>query len=112
MHQSWPGVRRRRDSQPSIHLPRVVYRSGTKIGAAGLIRLAFGAKKSSLAASTRPPVRADARSASRVNAVVLSSRPLIFRLLECCMLVRSGYGKSRVRIVQVRRRGDRHDCTT
>ena len=25
MHQSWPGVRRRRVSQPSIHLPRSVY---------------------------------------------------------------------------------------
>ena len=25
MHQSWPGARRRRVSQPSIHLPRSVY---------------------------------------------------------------------------------------
>ena len=31
MHQSWPGVRRRRVSQPSIHLPRSVYLSGMKI---------------------------------------------------------------------------------
>ena len=36
MHQSWPGVRRRRDSQPSIHLPRSVYLSGMKIARLGL----------------------------------------------------------------------------
>ena len=36
MHQSWPGVRRRRVSQPSIHLPRSVYLSGMKTGALGL----------------------------------------------------------------------------
>src|SRR5436190_1741101 len=67
MHQSWPGTRRRRDSQPSIHLPRVVYLSGMKTAGPALTRFDFGAKKSSLAAIARPPTRADARSARLVN---------------------------------------------
>ena len=50
MHQSWPGVRRRRDSQPSIHLPRVVYLPGMKTAGSALSRFDFGAKKSSFAA--------------------------------------------------------------
>jgi hypothetical protein len=80
-----------------------------KIAGPGFTRLAFGAKKSSLAASARPPVRAEARSARWVKSGVLSSPPRVGSSLECNMLVQSAYGKSRVRIVQVRRRGDRHD---
>ena len=49
MHQSNPGVRRRRDSQPSIHFPRSVYLPSMKTGAEGFSRFSFGAKKSSLA---------------------------------------------------------------
>ena len=63
MHQSWPGVRLRRDSQPSIHLPRAVNFPGMKIAGSGLTRFDFGAKKSSLAAIARPPSRDEARSA-------------------------------------------------
>ena len=59
MHQSWPGVRRRRVSQPSIHLPRSVYLSAMKTAGSGLSRFSFSAKKSSLAATPRPPSRAD-----------------------------------------------------
>ncbi len=67
-HQSWPGVRRRRVSQPSIHLPRGGELAGDEDRPApALSRFAFGAKNSSLAASARPPTRAEARSASAVN---------------------------------------------
>src|SRR6185369_16848768 len=62
MHQSWPGVRRRRDSQPSIHLPRSVYFPSIQTGASGFTRFSFSAKKSSLVATATPPSRADARS--------------------------------------------------
>ena len=48
-HQSCPGVRRRRDSQPSIHLPRAVNLPGMKIAGSALSRFDLGAKKSSLA---------------------------------------------------------------
>jgi len=66
-HQSCPGVLRRRDSQPSIHLPRLVNLSGTKTGSDAFTRLRLGAKKSSLAAIARPPMRSDARSGSDVR---------------------------------------------
>ena len=48
-HQSCPGVRRRRVSQPSIHLPRLVYLPATKTAGSGLTRQFRGAKNSSLA---------------------------------------------------------------
>src|SRR5688572_18388939 len=67
MHQSWPATRRRRDSQPSIHLPLVVYLPGMKIGGSALTRFDLGAKKSSFAAIARPPTRADARSVTLIN---------------------------------------------
>ncbi len=41
MHQSWPGTRRRRDSQPSIHLPFDVYLPGMKIAGSGLTQVGF-----------------------------------------------------------------------
>src|SRR5947207_10556499 len=68
-HQSNPGVRRRRVSQPSIHLPRSVYLPSMKMGAAGLRRLSLGAKNSSLATSTAPPRRSDARSISSMKSI-------------------------------------------
>src|SRR5688500_7211053 len=82
-----------------------------KTGASAFSRFALGAKKSSFDASARPPVRAEARSARCVNAGMLSSAPVSPRAFspECCMLVQSAYGKSSVRLVQVRRHGDRHD---
>jgi hypothetical protein len=70
-HQSCPAVRRLRDSQPSIHLPRDVNLPGMKIGGPGFTRLDFDAKKSSLAAIARPPTRDDARSASCEKAGIL-----------------------------------------
>ncbi len=64
----------------------------------GFSRFDLEAKKSSLAASARPPTRADARSASDVKVGLLST-----------MLSHTAYGKSRIRLVQVRRHHDRHD---
>src|SRR6185503_18949869 len=69
MHQSNPGVRRRRDSQPSIHFPRSVYLPSMKTGTEGFSRFSFGAKNSSLAYSTVPPSRSDARSISSVKSI-------------------------------------------
>src|SRR6188508_1538278 len=59
-HQSWPGVRRRRVSQPSIHLPRSVYLSAMKTPRPGLRRFSFSAKNSSFARRAAPPTRASA----------------------------------------------------
>ena len=70
-HQSYPGMRRRRVSQPSIHLPRAVNLPGMKIAGSGFTRFDFGAKNSSLVAIARPPTRADARSARVVKEAVL-----------------------------------------
>src|ERR1044072_8073316 len=67
MHQSKPGVRRRRLSQPSIHLPRSVYLPSIKIGSLARSRFSFGAKKSSLATSTAPPTFSEARSIKSVK---------------------------------------------
>ena len=74
MHQSWPGVRRRRVSQPSIHLPRAVYLPSMKTGFDSLSRFSLGAKNSSLAASARPPSRSAARS-TRLREIVHAARP-------------------------------------
>src|SRR5262245_19342069 len=70
MHQSKPGVRRRRLSHPSIHLPRSVYLSGIKIGALAFSKFSLGAKKSSFATSTAPPRRSEARSISSVKSII------------------------------------------
>src|SRR5262245_54887148 len=102
MHQSWPGTRRRRDSHPSIHLPRVVYLPGMKTAGSGLTRFALGAKKSSLVATARPPTRADARSARLINSGPAAIGVLMPALTE------TSYGKSRIRLVRVTRHGDRH----
>src|SRR5688572_4052882 len=83
MHQSWPGVRRRRDSQPSIHLPRFVYLPGMKTAGSGFTRLDFAAKKSSLAAIARPPTRADARSARLINSVAGAIGGYVLRSESC-----------------------------
>src|ERR1700704_137754 len=69
MHQSNPGVRRRRDSQPSIHFPRSVYLPSIKMGAEGFSKFSLGAKNSSLANSTAPPRRSEARSTSSVKSI-------------------------------------------
>src|SRR6266571_9402935 len=68
-HQSNPGVRRRRVSQPSIHLPRSVYLPSMKTGGDGFRRFSLGAKNSSLATSTAPPRRSDARSISSIKSI-------------------------------------------
>src|SRR4051794_32092824 len=68
-HQSKPCVRRRRDSQPSIHLPRSVYLPSMKIGAGCFNRFSFGAKKSSLANKTAAPKRSEQRSIKSVKSI-------------------------------------------
>ena len=96
--------RRRRDSQPSIHLPRDVYLPGMKIGGSALTRFAFDAKKSSLVAMARPPTRADARSA-RVGecrgAMIGATHPSSAFRSSVMLADRASYGKSRIRLVQV-----------
>ena len=103
-HQSWPGVRRRRDSQPSIHLPRDVYLPGMNTAASAFSRFDFDAKKSSLVAIARPPIRAQARSTSAVNPGGETAL-----LIFSAMLRHTAYGKSQVRLVQVKRNGNRDD---
>src|SRR2546430_4561636 len=73
MHQSNPGVRRRRVSQPSIHLPRSVYLPSMNTGTDGFSRFSLGAKNSSFANSTAPPMRSDARSISSVKSITYLS---------------------------------------
>src|SRR5665647_1903347 len=65
--QSCPAERRLRVSHPSIHFPRSVYTPSRHSGAPGLRSDSFGAKNSSLAATTAPPSRSDARSIRSVN---------------------------------------------
>lgn len=55
MHQSWPGIRLRRVSQPSIHLPWSVNLSAIKIGSVSLSKFSAAANQSSLANKTFPP---------------------------------------------------------
>ena len=61
----------------------------------------FGAKKSSFVAIARPPTRADARSAR------IGERRRYYWRSSCSS--DTAYGKSRIRLVQVSRGGDRHD---
>src|SRR5689334_8602071 len=75
MHQSNPGVRLRRLSQPSIHLPRSVYLPSIKIGSLAFSKCSFGAKKSSFATSTAPPTFSEARSISSVKSIRESCVP-------------------------------------
>src|SRR5215203_3436973 len=82
MHQSNPGVRRLRLSQPSIHLPRSVYLPSIKTGVPAFSRFSLGAKKSSLATSTAPPTRSDAKSISSVKSIKSLCVPL--RPLRLC----------------------------
>src|SRR2546428_13213707 len=70
-HQSNPGVRRLRVSQPSIHFPRSVYLPSMKTGTDGFNKFSFGAKNSSLANSTAPPSRSEARSINSVKSIRL-----------------------------------------
>src|ERR1700674_5251374 len=76
-HQSCPGVRRRRVSHPSIHLPRSVYLSAMKIPRPGFRRFSFSAKNSSFARSAVPPTRAAARSTRPAGAGTGESDVLI-----------------------------------
>src|ERR1043166_2082072 len=74
MAQSWPGVLRRRVSQPSIHFPRSVYNPSFHSGAPAFSRPSLGAKNSSFAAITAPPRRSLARSMRSVNEDVMVAR--------------------------------------
>src|SRR5215471_11492123 len=105
MHQSWPGVRRRRDSQPSIHLPRSVYLSGTKIAGSGLTRFSFSAKKSSLVAMASPPRRAEARSIRWVKSdtgITIHEAAARPRLEDPSAQAPAGVGRALVPLVQAR----------
>src|SRR5437588_3996122 len=72
-HQSCPGMRRRRVSHPSIHLPRSVYLSAMKIPRPGFRRFSFSAKNSSVARRAVPPRRAAARSTRPGGGVTVES---------------------------------------
>src|SRR5215216_1506616 len=69
MHQSKPGVRRRRLSQPSIHLPRSVYSPSIKTGSLAFNKFSFGAKKSSLAIRTATTTFTEERSNRTVKLI-------------------------------------------
>src|SRR5882724_1853620 len=88
MHQSYPGVRRRRVSQPSIHFPRSVYLPSTKMGALGLSRFSLGAKNSSLATSTAPPSFSEARSTSSVKSILLLTFGIKDKQSAACLRLR------------------------
>src|SRR5581483_528316 len=107
---------RRRVSQPSIHFPRLVYLPSTKTALPGLSRFSFGAKNSSLAERTFPPILSDARSGnserteefsvvidfltSKKRRLHLSKKPpaLIGRQLVAVEDARGLDGEARVRI--------------
>src|SRR5688500_6294081 len=93
MAQSCPGVRRRRVSHPSIHLPRSVDAPSLPCGACGLSSDSFGAKNSSLAAMTAPPSRSDARSIRSVNDFILDLEDFSSRSLcaDSCNIRRLDY---------------------
>src|SRR6476659_3092634 len=86
MHQSKPGVRRRRVSHPSIHLPRSVYLPSIKTGALVLSKFSLGAKKSSFATTTAPPSRSEARSISSVKSIRVNQRKSAAKIVlsEAC----------------------------
>src|SRR5271163_5075841 len=70
MHQSKPGLLRRRVSQPSIHLPVETYLPSTNTAFAASSKSSLGAKNSSLASSTRPPSRSVAKSTRCVKSFI------------------------------------------
>lgn len=55
MHQSWPGDRRLRVSQPSIHLPQSVYKSALNTGSSSASKFSASANQSSVAKRIFPP---------------------------------------------------------
>src|SRR5215213_2666661 len=67
--QSWPGLRRRRLSQPSYSLP-LCPNSVRSAAGSGSTRFSRAAKNSSLAATTAPPNARFARSGRRVKSVI------------------------------------------
>src|SRR5262245_61737047 len=101
MHQSNPGVRRRRVSQPSIHLPWSVYSPSKKTGALDLSRFSFGAKNSSLATSTAPPSFSEARSMSSVKSICSLNQPFSTTIVLTIQALLS----DRVRLVRLRSQG-------
>src|SRR4051794_709896 len=82
IHQSKPGVRRRRDSQPSIHFPRSVYSCSRKIGVDALTRLSLEAKKSSLAYRTDPPNLSEARSINSSNSIFFIDTTISLKIMR------------------------------
>src|SRR5436190_10889301 len=104
-HQSCPGVRRRRDSQPSIHLPRSVYLSAMKIPRPGFSRFSFSAKNSSFAISAFPPTRSAARSTRPAGTVALESAGFTSAAAICAV----GPRRDKQRNVVLRRRVRDHE---
>src|SRR5262245_22844014 len=67
---SYSGARCRRVSQPSYTCPLAPNVCGVKVGGSGLIRFSLAAKNSSVARTTLPPNRRDARSGSLVKSLI------------------------------------------
>src|SRR5215213_11119092 len=75
--QSWPGLRRRRLSQPSYSLP-LCPNSVRAAAGSGSTRFSLAAKNSALAATTAPPDARLARSGGRLKSVI--ELPLAVRI--------------------------------
>ncbi len=104
--------RRRRDSQPSIHLPRDVNFPGTKIAGSGLTR--FGLRREEIVArrdgAAADPGRGEVGEPRERRSIIVLSRVDLRSSWSSACSTHSSYGKSRVRLVQVTAPiGDRHD---
>ena len=110
-HQSWPGVRRRRDSQPSIHLPRVVNLPGMKIARLGLHQVRLR-REELVVGGDRAPADASGRQVGEGCGVMIGAHwiacPFGIAGIRSCSLSQPTENRS-VRLVKVSRRGDRHD---
>ena len=105
-------MRRRRDSHPSIHLPRDVNFPGTKIAGAGFNRLARGREEivARCDGAASDPRRRQVREPRERRSIIVALVRADPRFsVEFGMLTHSSYGKERVRLVQVLRRSDLHD---
>src|SRR5450432_417622 len=79
-HQSYPGPRFLRLSQPSIHLPRSVNLPGTNTARPAKSKFSMPAKKSSLVARALPPTNAAAKSTNPLKPVLVLSS---LKILPC-----------------------------
>ena len=110
MHQSWPGMRRRRDSQPSIHLPRVVNLPGMKIAGSGLTRFALR-REEVVVGGDRAATDSRRREIGEVGKLVYDRRHRsahVLHLSPACSLRRPTVNRASGSC-RVTRRGDRHE---